>query len=47
MTQHGVMESVGVLEYLQPTTFQTIAILGVWAVVSVIVIDHLYKKRGE
>ncbi|MBD5392912.1 MAG: ABC transporter permease [Lachnospiraceae bacterium] len=47
MTQHGVMESVGVLEYLQPTTFQTIAILSVWAVASVIVIDHLYKKRGE
>ena len=47
MTRHGVIESVGVLEYLQPTTFQTIAILGVWAVVSVIVIDHLYKKRGE
>lgn len=47
MTRHGVMKSVGVLEYLQPTTFQTIAILGAWAVVSVIVIDHLYKKRGE
>ena len=47
MTRHGVIESVGVLEYLQPTTFQTIAILGVWAVVSAIVIDHLYKKRGE
>ena len=47
MTRHGVMESVGALEYLQPTTFQTIAILGFWAVVSVIVIDHLYKKRGE
>ena len=47
MTRHGVMESVGVLAYLQPTTFQTIAILGVWSVVSVIVIDHLYKKRGE
>ena len=47
MTRHGVIESVGVLEYLQPTTFQTTAILGVWAGVSVIVIDHLYKKRGE
>ena len=47
MTRHGVMESVGALEYLQPTTFQTIAILSFWAVVSVIVIDHLYKKRGE
>ena len=47
MTRHGVIKSVGVLEYLQPTTFQTIAILGVWAAVSVIVIDYLYKKRGE
>ena len=47
MARHGVIESVGMLEYLQPTTFQTIAILGVWAIVSVIVIDHLYKKRGE
>ncbi|MBD5515782.1 MAG: ABC transporter permease [Lachnospiraceae bacterium] len=47
MARHEVIKSVGVLEYLQPTTFQTIAILGVWAVVSVIVIDHLYKKRGE
>ena len=47
MTRHGVIESVGLLEYLQPTTIQTIAILGAWAVVSVIVIDHLYKKRGE
>ena len=47
MARHGVIESVGVLAYLQPTTFQTIAILGVWAVVSVIVIDHLYKKRRE
>ncbi len=47
MARHGVIESVGVLAYLQPTTFQTIAILGVWAVVSVIVIDHLYKKRRD
>ena len=47
MAKHGVIKSVGALAYLQPTTFQTTAILGVWAVVSVIVIDHLYKKRGE
>lgn len=47
MVQHGVMESVGVLTYLQPTTFQTISILCVWAVISVIIIDYLYKKRGE
>ncbi len=46
MAQHGVIESVGVLAYLQPTTFQTVAILSIWAVASVIVIDALYKKRG-
>ena len=47
MARHGVIESVGVLAWLQPTTFQTIAILGVWAVLSVMVIDHMYKKRGD
>ncbi|MDE7197946.1 MAG: ABC transporter permease [Lachnospiraceae bacterium] len=47
MAQHGVIEIRGRLAYLIPTTFQTIAILGVWAVLSVIVIDVLYKKRGE
>lgn len=47
MAQHGVIENVGVLAYLQPTTFQAIAILGGWAVVSVIAIEYLYKKRGE
>lgn len=47
MTRHGVIESVGALVYLQPTTIQTIAILGGWSVVSVVVIDQLYKRRGE
>ncbi len=47
MAKHGVIESVGALAYLQPTTFQTVSILSVWAVISVIVIDYLYKKRGE
>ena len=47
MARHGVIDSVGVLEYLQPTIFQTIAILGVEALISVAVIDHLYKRRGE
>lgn len=47
MAQHGVIENVGVLANLQPTTFQAIAILGGWAAVSVIAIDYLYKKRGE
>jgi len=47
MVQHGVIEGVGALEYLMPTTFQTIAILGIEALISVIAIDYLYKKRGE
>lgn len=47
MERHGVMEVRGALRDLMPTTFQTVAILGTWAVVSVIVIDYLYKKRGE
>ena len=47
MERHGVMEVRGALRDLMPTTFQTVAILGSWAVVSVIVIDYLYKKRGE
>lgn len=47
MERHGVMEVVGPVRDLMPTTLQTIAILGLWAVVSVIVIDQMYKKRGE
>lgn len=47
MERHGVIEVRGALRDLMPTTFQTIAILGIWAVVSIAVIDHLYKKRGE
>lgn len=47
MEQHGVIEIRGHLQYLIPTTFQTIVILGAWAILSVIVIDFLYKKRGE
>lgn len=47
MTAHGMMEYKESLAYLMPTTFQTVLILGAWAAVSVIVIDYLYKKRGE
>ncbi len=46
MERHGVIEISGGLGYLQPTTFQTIAILGIEALISVIVIDYLYRKRG-
>ncbi len=47
MARHEVIESIGGLAYLQPTTIQTIVILGVEGILSVIVIDYLYKKRGE
>ena len=41
------MDGVGMLENLIPTTFQTISILAVIALLSVIVIDYMYKKRGD
>lgn len=47
MTRHGLMEMKDSLAYLIPTTLQTGLILGFEAVLSIIVIDHLYKKRGE
>ena len=47
MERHGVMEVRGAVRDLMPTTFQTAVILGIWAAVSIIVIDYLYKKRGE
>ena len=47
MTRHGVMEMKDTLSYLIPSTVQAVIILGIWAVLSVIVIDFLYKKRGD
>lgn len=47
MTRHGVMEMKDTLSYLIPSTLQAVIILGIWAVLSVIVIDFLYKKRGD
>ena len=47
LTAHGAMDSVGMLEYLIPTTFQTIIILAVIALFSVMVIDYMYKRRGD
>ena len=35
------------LAHLIPSTFQTAATLGVMAVLSVLLIDRLYKRRGE
>ena len=44
---HGAMDSVIILEYLMPTTFQTIVILAVIALLSVILVNYMYKKRGD
>lgn len=47
MIRHGVRENVQSLEHLFPSTLQTVCILGVMALLSVILIDFMYKKRGE
>lgn len=47
MIKHNIRDNVKGLDYLIPSTFQTAAILGVTVFLSVILIDHLYKKRGE
>lgn len=47
MARHGVIEIGGELTYLLPTTIQTITVLGMEALLSVVAIDYLYKKRGE
>lgn len=46
MLRHGVRGSVKGLEYLIPTTAQTVLILGAMALLSILLIDRLYKKRG-
>jgi bacitracin transport system permease protein len=47
LTAHGTMDGVGMLENLIPTTFQAVIILAVIALFSVILIDYMYKKRGD
>ena len=46
MVRHGVKGSLGELQHLVPTTMQTILILGAMSVLSILLIDLLYKKRG-
>ncbi len=46
MARHGVKGSLGELQYLVPSTTQTVLILGTMAVLSILVIDRLYKTRG-
>lgn len=47
LTAHGAMDGVGMLDDFIPTTFQTMIILAVIALFSVILIDYMYKKRGD
>lgn len=47
MVKHGFSLNVTALEKIIPSTFQTVLILGIMAVVSISLIDFLYKKRGE
>ena len=46
MVRHGVKGSLGELQYLVPSTTHTVLILGTMAVLSILVIDRLYKTRG-
>ena len=46
MLQHSVRDSVSGLDYLIPTTGQTALILGVMSILSIWLIDQLYKRRG-
>ena len=47
MMEHGIIDNMGSLEALAPTTFQTVLILGTEALLSVLLIDQLYKRRRD
>lgn len=47
LAHHGLKGSLGELQALVPTTMQTALILGAMSVLSVLLIDRLYRKRGE
>ena len=46
MVRHGTRGSLGELQRLVPTTMQTVLILGAMSVLSVWLVDLLYKRRG-
>ena len=46
MVRHGVKGSLGELQYLIPSTMQTVLILSAMTVLSILLIDQLYKRRG-
>ena len=47
MARHGARGGLGSLEYLIPSTMQTILILSVLSALSILLIDRLYKRRGD
>ena len=47
MKRHGINMNLVQMNGLIPSTFQVILILGIMAGISILLIDCLYKKRGE
>ena len=47
MAKHGINMDLEQIAELIPSTFQVVLTLGIMAVISIILIDQLYKRRGE
>jgi hypothetical protein len=47
MAAPGIKNELEQMAGLIPSTFQVVLILGVMAIVSFLLIDRLYKQRGE
>lgn len=47
MVKHGINLNMSLLADKIPSTFETVMILGIMAILSVMLIDWLYKKRSE
>lgn len=47
MAAHGIKMDLEQMTELIPSTFQVVFILGIMAFVSFLLIDRLYKQRGE
>ena len=47
MAAHGIKMDLEQMTGLIPSTFQAVLVLGVMAIVSFLLIDRLYKQRGE
>ena len=47
MAAHGIKMDLEQMTGLIPSTFQVVFILGIMALVSFLLIDRLYKQRGE